>query len=84
MFETIDIDSNDFGLECAGDRQDKHFRHAGIRQRYVPADHRLGENAAAVEIDRFDDEAVLLPDFFQIHDAAQIGADARAAVAENK
>ena len=25
MFETIDIDSNDFRFECARDRQDEHF-----------------------------------------------------------
>ena len=44
----------------------------------------LGENAAAIEVDRLDDEAVLLPDFFQIHDAAQIRADAGAAIAQGE
>ncbi len=75
MFEAIDVDGDHFGLENARDRQGKHFRHARIGKCDIAADHSLSQHAAAIEINRFDIEPVFLPDFFDVHDAAEIGAD---------
>ena len=83
MFQAIDVDGDDFGFHRAGNRQGHHLGHAGVRNHDVASKHRLGENAAAVEVDRFDVETVLLPDSFFLHDPPQIGADAGAAVAEH-
>ena len=54
------------------DGQIEHGRHVGVGEIDVAACHCLSQNAAAVKVNRFDVDAVFVPEFFLFDDPAEI------------
>ena len=67
----------------AGDGKIEHGWQVGVGDVDVATGNRLGHNAAAVEVNRFDIDSVFVPKFFFLDDAAKIGGNARSAVAHD-